>query len=159
MKTTRFQAQKMLEALRGMALGRLASETLENVLDNIGVLKSEVTKVESLKAELVKRVYQGVSEDRLEAFFVALRKGNTELLGTEFIDLYPLRERELEVIVNIYNKVVDLDVKQIDGKEFRKAVMNAQPDILLTSFDVLNPMFVAETAPEADFSELDELLK
>lgn len=159
MKTTRFQAQKMLEALRGMALGRLASETLENVLDNIGILKSEVTKVESLKAELVKRVYQGVSEDRLEAFFVALRKGNTELLGTEFIDLYPLRERELEVVVNIYNKVVDLDVKQIDGKEFRKAVMNAQPDILLTSFDVLNPMFVAETAPEADFSELDELLK
>lgn len=149
----------MLEALRGMALGHLASDTLENVLDNIGILKSEVTKVESLKAELVKRVYQGVSEDRLEAFFIALRKGNTELLGTEFIDLYPLRERELEVVVNIYNKVVDLDVKQIDGKEFRKAVMNAQPDILLTSFDVLNPMFVAETAPEADFSELDELLK
>lgn len=159
MKTTRFQAQKMLEALRGMALGHLASETLEKVLDNIGVLKSEVTKVESLKAELVKRVYQGVSEDRLEAFFIALRKGNTELLDTEFIDLYPLRERELEVVVNIYNKVVDLDVKQIDGKEFRKAVMNAQPDILLTSFDVLNPMFAIEDAPEADFSELDELLK
>lgn len=159
MKTTRFQAQKMLEALRGMALGHLASETLEKVLDNIDVLKAEVHKVESLKAELVKRVYQGVSEDRLEAFFIALRKGNTELLDAEFIDLYPLRERELEVVVNIYNKVVDLDVKQIDGKEFRKAVMNAQPDILLTSFDVLNPMFAIEDAPETDFSELDELLK
>lgn len=159
MKTTRFQAQKMLEALRGMALGHLASETLEKVLDNIDVLKAEIHKVDTLKAELVKRVYQGVPEERLQSFFIALQKGNTEVLNADFIDLAPLREKELEVIVNVYNKVVDLDIVEVNGKAFKKAVIAAQPEIRLTEFDVLSPMFITEEKPEADIAELEELLK
>ena len=159
MKTiTRFHAQKMLEQLGGMALGYLPSEELEAVMDNFDILKAEVEKLEKMKAELAKRIYQGVDEKRLQTFFDAIQKDD-EAIAEEYSDLVPLRNKEIEVILSLYNKAVDLDIKEIDGKEFRKAVLKAQPTTKQAVFEVLTPLFKVEEKPEDDFSELDTLLK
>lgn len=160
MKTiTRFRAQQMLEALAGMALGHLENDTLEVVLDNFDTLKNEVEKVEKMKSELAKRLYQDVKEERLRAFFDAVQKNDTELLEKEYADILPLRAKEIEVIVSLFNKNVEMDIKEIDGKAFRKAVMKAQPETKAVTFEMLAPMFVAEEKQAEDFSELDDLLK
>ena len=156
---TRFQAQKMLEQLGGMALGYLPSDSLEAVMDNFDVLKAETEKLEKMKAELAKRIYQGVDEKRLQDFFEAIQKNDNEAVQKDYADLLPLRNKEIEVIVGLYNKAVDMDIKELDGKEFRKAVLKAQPTTKQAVFEVLTPLFKAEEKPEDDFSELDEFLK
>lgn len=157
MKTiTRFQTTKMVETLGGMALGHLTTEDLEAVMDNFDILKAETEKLEKLKAELAKRIYQGVDEKRLQDFFEAERKNE---VSEDYADLVPLRNKEIEVIVSLYNKAVELDIKEIDGKAFRKAVLKAQPNTKQAVFEILTPLFKAEEKPEDDFSELDALLK
>lgn len=155
---TRFQAQKMLEQLAGMALGYLPSEELEAVMDNFDILKAETEKLEKMKAELAKRIYQGVDEKRLQEFFTAIQK-NEEGIEEKYADLLPLRNKEIEVIVSLYNKAVEMDIKEIDGKEFRKAVLKAQPTTKQAVFEILTPLFKAAEKPQDDFSELDEFLK
>ena len=160
MKTiTRFQAQKMLEQLAGMALGYLPSEELEAVMDNFDVLKAETEKLEKMKAELAKRIYQGVDEKRLQDFFEAIQKNDNEAIQKDYADLLPLRNKEIEVIVSLYNKAVEMDIKELDGKEFRKAVLKAQPTTKQAVFEILTPLFKADEKPQDDFSELDEFLK
>ena len=157
MKTiTRFHAQKMVETLAGMALGYLPAEELEAVMDNFDILKAEVEKLEKMKAELVKRIYQGVDEKRLQDFFEAVQKNEDT---AEYSDLVPLRNKEIEVLVSLYNKAVELDIKELDGKEFRKAVLKAQPTTKQAVFEILTPLFKAEEKKDDDFSELDEFLK
>ena len=157
MKTiTRFQAQKMLEQLGGMALGYLPSEELEAVMDDFDVLKAETEKLEKMKAELARRIYQGVDEKRLQDFFEAIQKNEDT---AEYSDLIPLRNKEIEVIVSLYNKAVEMDIKELDGKEFRKAVLKAQPTTKQAVFEILTPLFKADEKPQDDFSELDKLLK
>lgn len=156
---TRFQAQKMLEQLAGMALGYLPSEELEAVMDNFDVLKAETEKLEKMKAELAKRIYQGVDEKRLQDFFEAAQKNDNEAIQKDYADLLPLRNKEIEVIVSLYNKAVEMDIKELDGKEFRKAVLKAQPNTKQAVFEILTPLFKADEKPQDDFSELDELLK
>lgn len=158
MTITRFQAQKMLEQLGGMALGYLPSEELEAVMDNFDVLKVETEKLEKMKAELAKRIYQGVDEKRLQAFFDAIQK-NDEAIAEEYADLVPLRNKEVEVLISLFNKAVELDIKELDGKEFRKAVLKAQPTTKQAVFEILTPLFKAAEKPQDDFSELDEFLK
>lgn len=158
MTITRFQAQKMLEQLGSMALGYLPSEELEAVMDNFDVLKVETEKLEKMKAELAKRIYQGVDEKRLQEFFTAIQK-NEEGIEEKYADLLPLRNKEIEVIVGLYNKAVEMDIKEIDGKEFRKAVLKAQPTTKQAVFEILTPLFKAAEKPQDDFSELDEFLK
>lgn len=157
MKTiTRFHAQKMVETLAGMALGYLPAEELEAVMDNFDILKAEVEKLEKMKAELAKRIYHDVDEKRLQSFFDAVQKNEDT---AEYSDLIPLRNKEVEVLVSLYNKAVDMDIKELDGKEFRKAVLKAQPTTKQAVFEILTPLFKAEEKPEDDFSELDTLLK
>ena len=162
MKTiTRFQAQKMLDALGGMALGHLATEQLEATIDNFDILKAEIDKLNALKTELGKRLYQDVEQERLQKFFEAVQQNDTDALDKDYADLLPLRVKEVQVIINLYNKVIDLDLKDVDSKDFRKAVIKAQPDTKQDAFDVLAPMFKAEEVKEVnpDYSELEELLK
>lgn len=160
MKTiTRFQAQKMLEQLGGMALGYLPAEELEAVMDNFDVLKAETEKLEKMKAELAKRIYQGVEEKRLQDFFESIQKNDNEAIQKDYADLLPLRNKEIEVIVSLYNKAVEMDIKELDGKEFRKAVLKAQPTTKQAVFEILTPLFKADEKPQDDFSELDEFLK
>lgn len=149
----------MLEQLGGMALGYLPSEELEAVMDNFDTLKAETEKLEKMKAELAKRIYQGVDEKRLQAFFEADQKNDNEAIQKDYADLLPLRDKEIEVIVSLYNKAVELDIKELDGKEFRKAVLKAQPTTKQAVFEILTPLFKADEKPQDDFSELDELLK
>lgn len=156
---TRFQAQKMLELLGGMALGYLPSEELEAVMDNFDTLKAETEKLEKMKAELAKRIYQGKDEKRLQDFFEAIQKNDNEAIQKDCADLLPLRNKEVEVIVSLYNKAVDMDIKELDGKEFRKAVLKAQPTTKQAVFEILTPLFKADEKPQDDFSELDKLLK
>ena len=156
---TRFQAQKMLEQLGGMALGYLPSEELEAVIDNFDILKAETEKLEKLKADLAKRIYQGKDEKRLQGFFEAAQKNDNEAIQKDYADLLPLRNKEIEVIVSLYNKAVELDIKEIDGKAFRKAVLKAQPNTKQAVFEVLTPLFKTKEKPEDDFSELDAFLK
>lgn len=156
---TRFQAQKMLEQLAGMALGYLPSEELEAVMDNFDVLKAETEKLEKMKAELAKRIYQGKDEKRLQDFFEAVQKDDNEAIQKDYADLLPLRNKEIEVIVSLYNKTVEMDIKELDGKEFRKAVLKAQPNTKQAVFEILTPLFKADEKPQDDFSELDEFLK
>lgn len=160
MKTiTRFQAQKMLEQLGGMALGYLQSEELEAVMDNFDALKAETEKLEKMKAELAKRIYQGVDEKRLQDFFEAIQKNDNEAIQKDYADLFPLRNKEIEVIVSLYNKAVEMDIKELDGKEFRKAVLKAQPTTKQAVFEILTPLFKADEKPQDDFSELDEFFE
>lgn len=156
---TRFHAQKMVETLGGMALGYLPSEELEAVMDNFDVLKAETEKLEKMKAELAKRIYQGKDEKRLQDFFEAVQKNDNEAIQKDYADLLPLRNKEIEVIVSLYNKAVDMDIKELDGKEFRKAVLKAQPNTKQAVFEILTPLFKAAEKPQDDFSELDEFLK
>lgn len=155
---TRFQAQKMLEVMGGMAFGHLATEDLEKVMDAFDSLKKEVEKIDALKTELAKRLYQGVDEKRLQEFFTAIQK-NEEDIEEKYADLVPLRQKEVQVIIGIFNKVVEVEIDTIDGKEFRKAVMKAQPDTKTAVFELLTLLFSEEEKEEADLSELDELLK
>jgi hypothetical protein len=162
MKTiTRFQAQKMLEALGGMALGHLTTEDLERVIDNFDILKAEVDKLDKMKTELNKRIYQDIEQERLHKFFEAIQKNDAENLNKEYADLLPLRVKEVDVTISLYNKLIDVDLKEIDSKDFRKAVIKAQPDTKQGAFTVLAPIFKAEEVKEdkEDYSELEELLK
>ena len=146
----------MLEQLGGMALGYLPSEELEAVMDSFDILKAEVEKLEKMKTELAKRIYQGIDEKRLQDFFDAVQKNEDT---AEYSDLIPLRNKEIEVLVSLYNKAVDMDIKELDGKEFRKAVLKAQPTTKQAVFEILTPLFKADEKPQDDFSELDKLLK
>ena len=149
----------MLEQLGGMALGYLPSEELEAVMDSFDILKAETEKLEKMKAELAKRIYQGKDEKRLQDFFEAIQKNDNEAIQKDCADLLPLRNKEVEVIVSLYNKAVDMDIKELDGKEFRKAVLKAQPTTKQAVFEILTPLFKADEKPQDDFSELDKLLK
>ena len=159
MKTiTRFQAQKMLEALGGMALGHLATEDIEKVIDNFDILKAEVEKLDKMKTELSKRIYQDIEQERLQKFFETIQKDDTETLNKEYADLLPLRTKEVDVVISLYNKEIDVELKEIDSKDFCKAVIKSQPDTKQGVFSILTPIFKAEEVKE-DYSELEELLK
>jgi predicted transcriptional regulator len=134
------------------------TELIGRIQKNQETIDEYVQKRASQKSELAKRLYQDVKEERLRAFFDAVQKNETELLEKEYADILPLRAKEIEVIVSLFNKNVEMDIKEIDGKAFRKAVMKAQPETKAVTFEMLAPMFIAEKQAE-DFSELDELLK
>lgn len=171
MKITRNYAIEMFRRMGQMAFGHLSEETLEAVMNNMEALRAVSEQFDKLKEEMGKRLYEGVEKEKLNAFFEILQKmqgkKNEQLMELDklaretYPELYELRMKEVRVSLSLVAKEVEVDFKEIDGKEFKKAVLKAQPDTKLADFGWFEPMFKKEKAEDKneDFSELDELMK
>lgn len=183
MKITRNYAIEMFHRLGQMAFGHLSEETLEKVLNNRESLRSVAEQFDRLNEELNKRLYEGVDKEKLNAFREIIQKMKGKK-GEQLMDLdklaretYPelceLRMKEVRVSLSLLNNEVEVDIKEIDGMEFRKAILKVRPDTKLEDFDWFIPMFKkvkieedeenkkekTEEKKDTDFTELDKLLK
>ena len=175
MKITRFAANRMFQTLGAMALGHLNDEALEAVMMNFNAFRKVTEEFEELKKELFKRLYgdmETMAEDekkKLMEFFDLLAKmegadaeKQTELdalVKANYPALYDLRTKEIKVIVSLLNKEVDIELTEVDEKEFIKGVVKGKKDAPVNEIRaIFSCMFKTEKKDKADFAELDTLI-
>lgn len=171
MKVLRHSAIIMFRQLGTMALGHLTETTLEATMDNFNAFRKVAEDFDKLKEELHKRLYDGVDEDKKNAFFEEVAKMEkereiekkleyTKMLKDSYSDIWAIYQKNINVIDSLLNKEVDVEITEVDADEFIKGVVRGKKDAPIHEIRAaFKPMFKAEEEKEADFSELDELLK
>lgn len=178
MKTiTRNHAIEMFVRLNTMALGRLDEATLEAAMTNLNALRKVHEDFEALKKELFKRIYGDVDKmeekekTELQAFFDML--GSAERAGSAekaeeiikackatYPSYFEMREKEVKVTVSLLNKMIDVELTEVDETAFTKGVVLGNRKATAGDIAILfAPFFAEKKAEAADLSELDELLK
>lgn len=178
-KITRRNAVNLFAQLGAMALGHLDDETLTATMDNFNTFRKVQEDFEALKKELFKRIYGDVEkmdEDekkRLQDFFDILNKmqNNTSveklteldtLAKETYPELYEMRKKEINVILSLLAKEIEVEIVEVDADDFIKGIVKGKKDAPVHKIRaVFAPMFKEEKTDDkkADFSELDELLK
>ena len=170
MKTTRTVAITMFEALSQIALGQMEDSVLEKTMTNFEALKRVKDDFEELKKELFKRLYGDVEkmdeEKRkgIQEFFDALSKVKSDedavAVKKEYPELFETRVKEMNVIVSLLNKEVEIEIEKVDEKAFVAGVIKGNKKVSVAEAEGLfRPLFEEKEKKEADFSELDELMK
>lgn len=179
MKITRNAAIRMFQTLGTMALGHLEDKTLESVMVNFNSFRKVHEDFEELKKELFKRLYgdletmEEVEKKRITDFFDILGKMENQssekiaeldaLAQGTYPDLYDVRKREINLIVSILNKEIEVDIEEVDADEFIKGIVRGKKDAPMLEIRALFAFMFKKEKRDSEkvdnFSELDELLK
>ena len=175
-KITRNHAIGLFERLGVMTLSKLEDSILVATMNNINALRKVADDFEALKKELFKRLYgdtekmDDAQRKKLQDFFDMLQKiGNAK--GEEakaletackvaFPEYYEVRVKELSVLMTLLNKEVEIEIEEVEETAFVKGIVAGNDAIKVQEVHaIFAPLFKAEEKKDADFSELDELLK
>lgn len=176
MKVTRYLANRIFHILEAAPLGSLDDTNLEAAIQNFDAFRKVIEEYESLKSELFKRLYGDMSKKSdeekkaLAKFFEIvknMRSASEEekvrleaLAKSDYPELYELRKKELDIIISLLNKVVEVEVKKVDKDELVKCILKGNKDVSVGEIHALFlPMYETDEKPEATFDEIDELLK
>lgn len=165
-------ANAMYKALAELPLGHLSTEDLGRVMDNMVALSAPYEHYTKLMQELGKRLYDGVDQEKIQKFNEILSSASKaetiekaveihNAARAEYGDIYELYTKQVVVDNSLLNKDIEVELQEIERKPFVMAVLKEKPNVSMASFDLFEPMFIAEenVATEEDFSELDELMK
>lgn len=164
-------AVEMYGVLSKLAFGHFSEEDLEKVMSNYAELGKVADSYESLMKELGKRLYDGKSQDELQEFNAVLgaarrhaelekRVAAVTAVKEKFPELFELLNKQLSVEASLKSKDVAIEIETIKREDFVKAILKAKPDVEQGLFELFAPFYGEEKDDaDADFSELDELLK
>lgn len=141
-----------------MSFGQLKEETLEVVMDNFMALGKEAEHYQKMLEEMNKRILNGIDEATIKDYNAMAEKSTEEEMEKAFPTIYPLVKKQHKVSEAIFNKEVEVELAEVDRKEFCKGVMKGTPNLtagILANFDI---MFKEGEKKEDDFSELDALM-
>lgn len=159
---TRRHAIAMFQQLGQMALGHLNDSDIEKAMDNMAGLQNVAEQYSKLSEELHRRLFEGVEASRCEEYDRLIKEGDRDamaIVDSTYADIKALVIKKMNVMNNLEEKEISVELKILDRKAFTKAVLKAQPKTPQVAFNVLAPMFDGDAKPDADLSELDELLK
>lgn len=184
MKTiTREEAMSMFAMLGSMALGHLSEETLEAVMNNFNECRKVEDEMKKLNEELGNRLYAEVDSERKENCFKELGKIENlrnkplaskeevqkvikdmedimKIVADNYADVYELYKKHNAVYHKLLSKEIEVDFHEIDSDEFIKGIVKGKKDAPIHEIRAaFAPMFKEEEKKDADFSELDDLLK
>lgn len=157
---TRGQAIILYNQMATMAFGHLSEEMLEGAMANFLELGKVVEPYTKMADELGKRLFEGIDEKTINDYNALSQKSDAETVKAAFPELFELVQKQHKVDNALKAKEVEIELVELDKKEFVKGVLKAKPTIANIVFDLFAPMFKDEKKEEAaDFSELDELMK
>ena len=176
MTITRNSAIRMFQILGTLPLGNLDDITLEAMLENFDTFRKASESFDAMRNELFKRIYgdvENMSEDdksRLTDFFElveriakASKEDAAELENvakTTYAELYEKRVKEVKILESLLTKPIELDIIDVDGNAFCKGILRGKKDAAAIELHSLfSFMFKKAEKAEAEYSELDELLK
>lgn len=177
MKLTRITARNLFFNLGQVALKEMDAEVLESVMHDFDIVRKVNDDYAKLAEELAKRLYgdpQSMDEkekkeytDFMEIIGKFERSTNvserTELIEAAkagFPKLFKLYEKQIAVLTGLLNKELELDITPVDKAKFAAGIIKSNAGWSAFKVDgVFGALYVEEEKKEADFSELDELLK
>ena len=170
MKTTRNTAIMMFDVLAQMALGQMDEVTLEKTMTNFEALRKVREDFEAVKNELFKRLYGDVekmTEDEkktLQDFFGMLAKIKDEdgekAVRAAYPELAEKREKELKILASLSNKEIEVEIEKVNDVLFTAGLIKGNKKMSVAEIALIfHPLFEEKEKKEADFSELDELMK
>ena len=184
MKTiSRKDAISIYSALGAISLGHFAEETLDSVINNLNACRKVNDEMQKLNEELIKRLYADVDEQKKNECFELLGKLDairakaykttdeakaalaevkdiTSKLEGEYADIMEIYAKHNKVYANLLAKEVEVEIEELDADVFTKGVLKGSKDVAVHEIRAtFSAMLKAEEQKDADFSELDELLK
>lgn len=155
----RGQAAILYNLMAKMSFSHLAEETIEVVMDNFMALGKVAENYQKMLEEMNKRLLDGIDEETLKAYNELAQTATNEELEKAYPTIYPIAKKQNKVSAAIFDKEVEIELAEIDRKEFSKGVMKGTPKLTAGVLDNFGIMFKGEEKKEDDFSELDELMK
>lgn len=157
---TRGQAIILYNQMATMAFGHLAEDMLESAMANFLELGKVVEPYTKMVEELGKRLFDGIDEQTIRDYNALSQKAERDAVKAAFPELYELVQKQNKVDAALRAKEIEVELVEVDKKEFVKGILKAKPTIANIVFDLFEPMFKEEKKAETtDFSELDDLMK
>jgi hypothetical protein len=182
---TRKDAMDIYSALGNISLGHFAEETLEAVISNYNACRKVSEEMRRLNDELIKRLYADIDDARKKECFALLgkmdearakvaasktkeeanrifaeMKETTQKIEGEYADVWAIYKKHNKVYASLLAKEIEADITEVDADEMVKGVLKGAKDFPVAEIRmVFAPILKAEEVKDADFSELDELLK
>lgn len=177
MKLTRHTARNLFFNLGQVALKEMNAEVLENVMHNFDAVRKVNEDITKLAEELAKRLYgdpqtmeEDVKKDYTDfmAIIAKLEKATETEKRVEYIEaakaafpeLFKTYEKQIAVLTGLLNKEIEVDIQPLDKAKFAAGIIKGNENWSAFGVDaIFGAMYAEEEKKEADFSELDELLK
>lgn len=153
----RGQAAILYNLMAKMSFSHLSEETIEAVMDNFMAFGKVAETYQKMIEEMNKRLLDGISEDARKEYNEKTQTMTEEELEKEYPTIYPIAKKQVKVGGAIFDKEVEIELTEIDRKEFCKGVMKGTPKLTAGILDNFGIMF-KEEKKEDDFSELDALM-
>lgn len=142
-----------------MSFGQLKEDTLEVVMDNFMAFGKIAEHYQKMLEEMNKRILDGIDEKTIKDYNAMAEKSTEEEMEKAFPTIYPLVLKQKKVSEAIFDKEVEIELTEVDRKEFCKAVIKGTPNLTVGVLDNFAIMFKEGEKKEEDFSELDELME
>lgn len=154
----RGQAAILYNLMAKMSFSHLSDETIEVVMDNFMALGKVAETYQKMLEEMNKRLLNGIDEETLKAYNELAKDASNEELEKAYPTIYPIAKKQVKVGGAIFDKEVEIELAEVDRKEFCKGVMKGTPKLTAGILDNFGIMF-KEEKKEDDFSELDALME
>lgn len=166
----RNQALSLYNALIAVKLNKMNEDMTDAILADTIELAEVAGAYEKVKIELRKRTIETIEKERRLSY----DELNTKMQALDGKDrasvqaMILINYKDVTNMIVTYSKAVerwldknaDIDIQQVDKKEFIRAIKAADQTITPADITMLSPLFVgySETKESVDITELDELL-
>jgi hypothetical protein len=166
----RNQAIAMYQAILNIKLNKMSEEMTEAILAdtlNLSAIQEQFAKVQE---ELRKRTIETIDKDRLSAYDEIVTKMNAlegakrmaiqSVINDNYADVRKAQTTYIKALNRWLDKEADVEIEQLDRKEFIKSMKESEQIITPADLDVLAPIFKANKAVSAEINteEIDSLL-
>lgn len=166
----RNQAIAMYQAILNIKLNKMSEEMTEAILAdtlNLSAIQEQFAKVQE---ELRKRTIETIDKERLKAYDDAVTKMNAlegakrmaiqAVINDNYADVRKAQTTYIKALNRWLDKEADVEIEQLDRKEFIKSMKESEQIITPADLDVLAPIFKANKAISAEINteEIDSLL-
>lgn len=166
----RNQAIAMYQTILSIRLNKMNEDMTEAILANTLNLSAIQEQFNKVQEELRKRTIETIDKDRLSAYDEIVTKMNAlegmkrnavqAFINDNYADVLKAQGAYIKALNRWLDKYTEVEIEQIDRKEFIKAMKESEQTITPANLDRLAPLFKDSKAisAEIDTEEIDSLL-
>lgn len=166
----RTTAIAMYQAVLGIKLNKMSDDMTEAIISNTLALADVNNSFQNAQTTARKLTVETIDKDRLTAYDELTTKMNAlegtkrmavqAVINDNYKDVQSQLKRLNKAIDAYLDKEAEVELKQIDRKEFCKACRDAEQNLTPATMQVLAPMFNGYVEPknEVDEAEIKALL-
>lgn len=166
----RNQAITMYQTILSIKLNKMNEDITEAILANTLNLSAIQEQFNKVQEELRKRTIETIDKDRLSAYDEIVTKMNAlegmkrnavqAVINDNYADVLKAQSAYIKALNRWLDKDTEVEIEQIDRKEFIKAMKESEQTITPANLDRLAPLFKDSKAisAEIDTEEIESLL-